>query len=67
MNGELAESKVSGLDKASALLLGLGVELSSKVLQYLSEGEIERVLLALGRTIIRLREKAAFPDTVHIA
>lgn len=50
MNGELAESKVSGLDKASALLLGLGVELSSKVLQYLSEGEIERVLLALGRT-----------------
>lgn len=40
---------VSGLDKAAALLLGLGVELSSKVLQYLSEGEIERVLMSLGK------------------
>jgi flagellar motor switch protein FliG len=44
-----APVEYSGLDKASALLLGLGVELSSKVLQYLTEGEIERVLLALGR------------------
>ena len=40
----------SGIDKATALLLGLGVELSSKVLQYLTEGEMERVLLALGQT-----------------
>jgi flagellar motor switch protein FliG len=40
---------ISGLDKASALLIGLGVELSSKVLQYLSEAEIERLLLALGK------------------
>jgi flagellar motor switch protein FliG len=40
---------VTGLDKASALLIGLGVELSSKVLQYLSEAEIERLLLALGK------------------
>jgi flagellar motor switch protein FliG len=40
---------VTGLDKASALLLGLGVELSSKVLQYLSEAEIERLLMALGK------------------
>lgn len=40
---------VSGLDKASALLIGMGVELSSKVLQYLSEAEIERLLLALGK------------------
>lgn len=61
MNGELAETKVSGLDKASALLLGLGVELSSKVLQYLSEGEIERVLLALGRT------GAVPPHVRHVA
>lgn len=42
-------TQISGLDKAAALLLGLGVELSSKVLQYLSEGEIERVLMALGK------------------
>lgn len=42
-------TQVSGLDKAAALLLGLGVELSSKVLQYLSEGEIERVLMSLGK------------------
>ncbi len=42
--------QVSGIEKASALLLGLGVDLSSKVLQYLTEGEMERVLLALGQT-----------------
>lgn len=38
----------SGTEKASALLLGLGVDLSSRVLQYMNEGEIEQVLLALG-------------------
>ena len=41
---------ISGLDKASALLLGLGVDLSSKVLQYLTEGEIEQVLMVLGKS-----------------
>lgn len=45
-----AATSFTGIEKATALLLGLGVDLSSKVLQYLSEGEIERVLLALGRT-----------------
>jgi flagellar motor switch protein FliG len=50
MADNTALATISGIDKASALLLGLGVELSSKVLQYLSEGEIERVLLALGKT-----------------
>ncbi len=39
----------AGIEKASALLLGLGVDLSSRVLQYLSEGEIEQVLLVLGK------------------
>lgn len=39
----------SGIDKASALLLSLGVDLSSKVLQYLGEAEIEQVLLALSK------------------
>jgi flagellar motor switch protein FliG len=39
----------SGIEKATALLLSLGVDLSSKVLQYLGEGEIERVLLALSK------------------
>ncbi len=39
----------SGIDKAAALLLGLGVDLSSRVLQYLTEGEIEQVLLVLGK------------------
>ncbi len=51
----------TGLEKASALLLGLGVELSSKVLQYLSEGEIEQVLMALGRS------GTVAPDVRHIA
>jgi flagellar motor switch protein FliG len=40
---------ISGTDKASALLLGLGVDLSSRVLQYMNEGEIEQVLLVLGK------------------
>lgn len=39
----------TGIEKASALLLGLGVDLSSRVLQYLTEGEIEQVLLVLGK------------------
>jgi len=47
----MADSDITptGIDKASALLLSLGVELSSKVLQFLNEGEIEQVLLALSR------------------
>lgn len=40
---------ITGLDKASILLLTLGVDASSKVLQYLGEAEIERVLLALSK------------------
>jgi flagellar motor switch protein FliG len=47
----MADSSISatGLDKASALLLSLGVDASSRVLQYLSESEIERVLLSLSK------------------
>ncbi len=44
-----SELTLSGIDKVSALLVCMGVDLSSKVLQYLSEGEIERVLLALSK------------------
>jgi flagellar motor switch protein FliG len=44
------DTHISGLEKASALLLTLGVELSSRILQFLSEAEIERVLLQLGRS-----------------
>lgn len=43
------EPAITGIDKASALLLSLGVDASSRVLQYLGEGEIERVLLALSK------------------
>ncbi|RCK71983.1 MAG: Flagellar motor switch protein FliG [Anaerolineae bacterium] len=43
---ELNES--SGLYKAAVLLLCLGVERSSKVLQYLGESELERVLMAVS-------------------
>ena len=39
----------SGLEKASVLLLSLGVDNSSKVLQYLGESEIERVLMSLSK------------------
>lgn len=41
-------SRSPGLEKSVALLLALGVDLSSKVLQYLGEAEIERVLLAIS-------------------
>ena len=37
-----------GLQKAAALLMSIGVENSSTVLQHLSESEIERVLLAIS-------------------
>lgn len=39
----------TGIEKASALLLGLGVDRSSRVLQYLNEDEIEQVLLVIGK------------------
>ena len=41
---------LSGIEKTSVLLLSLGVEASSKILQYLNEGEMERVLLSLSKT-----------------
>jgi flagellar motor switch protein FliG len=49
MNAEMAElNESSGLYKAAVLLLCLGVERSSKVLQYLGESELERVLMAVS-------------------
>lgn len=46
MDESLAQS--SGIYKAATLLLCLGVDRSSKVLQYLGESELERVLLAVS-------------------
>lgn len=40
----------TGLDKATALLLSLGVESSSRILQYLGEAEIERLLLSISES-----------------
>jgi flagellar motor switch protein FliG len=49
MNVAMAElSESSGLFKAAVLMLCLGVERSSKVLQYLGESELERVLMAVS-------------------
>lgn len=56
-----ATAQLRGIDKASALLLSLGVEYSSKILQYLSEGEIERVLMELGQV------GPINPDIRHVA
>jgi flagellar motor switch protein FliG len=47
---EMSSSRTTGLDKSVALLLSMGVDLSSKVLQYLGEAEIERVLLAVSES-----------------
>ncbi len=52
---------VTGIEKASALLLGLGVDLSSRVLQYMTEGEIEQVLMVLGKT------SSVSPEVRHVA
>lgn len=41
-------TEANGLQKAAALVLSLGVELSSNVLQYLGEAELERVMLAVS-------------------
>ena len=40
---------ISGLEKASILLMSLGVESSSRVLQYLGESDIERLLMAMSK------------------
>lgn len=44
------ERQISGLEKATALLLSLGVESSSRVLQYLGESEMERLLLTISES-----------------
>jgi flagellar motor switch protein FliG len=41
-------SRPTGLQKATALLLTLGVELAASVLQYLGEADLEKVMLALS-------------------
>lgn len=43
-------SQITGLEKATALLLTLGVETSSRVLQYLGEAEMERLLLTISES-----------------
>jgi flagellar motor switch protein FliG len=50
MADQSASSQVSGLEKATALLLSLGVETSSRVLQYLGEAEMERLLLTISES-----------------
>jgi flagellar motor switch protein FliG len=44
----MADGSMTGLQKAAILLVTLGVDRSSSVLQNLAEGELERVLLALS-------------------
>jgi len=44
----MADGNLTGLQKAAILLVTLGVDRSSAVLQNLAEGELERVLLALS-------------------
>lgn len=60
MTDEEFASALTGIDKATALLFTLGVDLSARVLQYLGEREIERVLMALS-------EVKALPQEVRHA
>lgn len=48
---QLSDTRIaSGLEKATSLLLALGVDASSRVLQYLGEAEIERLLLSISES-----------------
>jgi flagellar motor switch protein FliG len=47
-NDVITTSLAPGLQKSAALVLTLGVELSSKVLQYLGESELEGIMLAVS-------------------
>ncbi len=40
----------SGLEKAAALLISLGVDSSSRILQYINEADMERLLLAISES-----------------
>ncbi|HEY9077888.1 MAG TPA: flagellar motor switch protein FliG [Anaerolineaceae bacterium] len=66
---EAQQRTSSGIDKAAALLTALGVELSSKVLQYLGEGEIERVLLAISKasTLSPYTRRAALEEAYTLS
>ncbi len=55
--GEISET--SGLYKAAVLLLSLGVERSSQILQYLGESELEKVLVAVSEIKSVPQEKRA--------
>jgi flagellar motor switch protein FliG len=46
----MADSSTSGLRKATALLLSLGVENSSRVLQFVGETEMEKLLLTISES-----------------
>ena len=48
MDSSSSSEHTSGLQKAAALVLTLGVEASSKVLQYLGESELESIMLAVS-------------------
>lgn len=54
---EEEELELSGLEKASILLLALGVDASAKVLQQMNEAEIERLLAALNKVAMIPLEK----------
>ena len=47
-DGISSNSSYTGLQKATALVLTLGVDLSSSVLQYLGEAELETIMLAFS-------------------
>jgi flagellar motor switch protein FliG len=46
----MAETSTTGLKKATALLLSLGVENSSRVLQFVGETEMEKLLLTISES-----------------
>ena len=43
-------SNATGLEKATALLISLGVDASSRILQYINEADMERLLLAISES-----------------
>jgi flagellar motor switch protein FliG len=50
MTGGVAEQKLSGSQKAAAVIIALGTETASKIYKYLREDELEQITYEIART-----------------
>jgi len=63
---DVGVEEISGIEKAATLLLSLGVDRSSDVLQHLGEGELEKVLMALSDVgAVKIHARRAVLSEAH--